>query len=368
MNKWIGRLLAWRRRGTGPGQIGLVFSIEKAHLIQFDRTPEGPVIRASVSVRYPESREELFAHPAGMKSFLNRALRSRPFSGRTVVSSLPLPDTRIFTVSVKVAEGQSLEDAIVREMRERIKNDLDDSVVDFLPTRGESRQSVERSAIVAVARRDAVTAYLRRLEHCGLEVRAIDIGPAALCRLMSYLPSGDGFPLLLLANFASTRTYLSIVSGRRLLLDREIEFGEDRLIKRAERALHMPGDTIRNLLGRDPAKPGASARADADAANAVLAEVLQPEFADLAQEIEKTLTYVASKHQGQSIERMYVIGTIANYPYVFDAVASLLRVPVSRLEPHKLFPGRPGAIDAAHVDHASGYSVATGLALRGLRS
>ena len=99
-------------------------------------------------------------------------------------------------------------------------------------------------------------------------------------------------------------------TGRRLILDRDVDFGEGQLAARLARTLDMPeADVLRLLYERGFRAAGEPATA---AIAQTIREVLRPEFAALAAEVNKTLIYTASKTRGQSVERIYLLGTCSS--------------------------------------------------------
>lgn len=361
----------WRRFGAPrmmPGArvapIGLDIAAERLHMVQFDAGAGRPVVRAAVSVPYAGGRDALLADPARLGALVRDAMASRPFRGRQVVSCLAPADMRTMVMSYQRAAGQDDAAAIVRELRERLHAELDSLVVDYLPIRADDLQSAERSAIVVTAPRERVLAYLAALAAARLQPVALDIGPAALARLVGALDAGRHTNTLLL-NFGRARSYLSVIWGRRLMLDRDIDFGEDRLAQRLADVLGMGlPEALRLLHTHGLDAQGGSSAARAAAIGHTVAEVLRPAFGVLAEEINKTLIYTASKTRGESVQRVRLLGSVARYPGVAAFVEELVSLPVEVLEPLRAFEARPGAFGADMPSRGVGIGVAAGLALR----
>jgi type IV pilus assembly protein PilM len=360
-----GMLNKFAPTSTKPGPIGLDLAAEKMHLVQMEQTGAGPRIRAGVSIAYPCPREELLANPVKFKQFVNKALSRRPFKGKRVVSCLPATDIEILFLTFKQFDGQSVSDAIVRELRERVKDGLDESVIDFLSIRDDKNQTGEKNAIVAIAQKKRVMEYLGMLEKAGLEPVALDIGPAALARLVANLPSNKTHPNVLLVNFGRDKSYLSVIWGKRLMLDREIDFGESRLIARVCKSLNIKEEIAYKLLYEQGMYSHISLHSDNDFAR-TLTEVLRPEFTALAEEVNKTLIYTASVTRGSSVEQSYLLGSVARYPQVASFMQNLLSVPVEVLNPFGSFPSNDNAALQTELDPIAGIALASGLCLRGM--
>jgi type IV pilus assembly protein PilM len=352
-----------------PAPIGLELGSERVHLVQFADDGTGRVLRAAASLPLPLPREALLADAGALKALVHDALRTHGFKGRRVVSCLPSPQLRIFPVSVTVGEGADEAAAFSAELRARLGAEIDDAVVDYLPVRGDDAEPRRRDALVALARRDAVMAYLTALERAGLEVAALDIGPAALARLVAHVNGEDAdtpHPNVLAINFGRQRSYLSVIWGRRLLLDREIEFAESTLLARVSGALGVDEAMARQLLTHKGLPDGTQpAGADAEISR-TLAEVLRPEFGALVAEVNKTLIYIASRSRGRSVDRVYVLGSVGRYPGADRLLQGLLSIPVSVLDPFERFRSLVSAAELGRLEPVAGIALACGLALRGV--
>lgn len=366
----LGRLLApLRRLAPAPsGVIGVEISPERLNLAQFDVTASGPVVRAAASLPYGGTRAALMTDAKRLQALLRDAFKGNGFRGNTVVSCLAPDELRILPISYTVAEGRDDDSCIAAEMRERLKDEIDTSVVDFLPVRNADGDASRRDALVAVATRDAVVRHVGLLERAGLRVSALDIGPAALARLVSFVNAADAreqYPNVLVVNFARQQTHLSVVWGRRLVLDRTIEFGERTLIERVARVLSLDDAMAQRLL-QEKGCDGAAEAGD-DLAR-TLFDVLRTDFAFLAGEVSKTLSYTASRSRGRGIDQVYLLGSIGRYPGVGRLVQDMIAVPAAVLDPFAAFGSRASALDLDSIKPIAGVALACGLALRGMRA
>jgi type IV pilus assembly protein PilM len=353
-------------RGAAGGPIGLDIATEKLHMVQLTADDDPPVILAAISLPYAGGRDALLADRKKLKALIDRARSARPFRGNIVVSSLPQSDLKTMALTYQRAAGQSEAEAIITELRDRLKEEIDDSVVDYIGIHSHDGQSAEKNAVVAIARRDRVLAYLEVLESAGLRVDALDFGPAALTRLVASMGQDVSHANALLINFGKERSYLSLIWGRRLMLDREVEFGETRLVMRLAKTLDMAQALAADLLYRHGFHDvGAEAGTDEAEITRTTTEVLRPEFSALAGEVAQTLIYAASKTRGQSVERIYLMGSAARYPRIASLIEGLVSMPVEVLNPFTVFTARPDAYVLAELDPIAGIGMATGLALRG---
>lgn len=350
--------------------IGLDMGLDRLNLAQMEKINGKVHIRAIASIPYPCSREELQRNPKILKALLKQAHATQPFKGSRVVSCLPIDQIKIITITYKRLEGQADAEAVVAELRERYKAELDNLVVDFMTLREDESSANQREALVALAPRDKVLAYLDLLTNAGLNVDSLDIGPAALARLVSHtgaihVPEYPALPNVLLINFGAESSFLSIIWGRRLMLDRPVEFSENRMFARMKQVLDMPEELMIRLL-YETIHNANLANDKPDEINQMVTEVLRPEIALLLQEINKTLVYMASKTRGKSVDQIYLTGRVARYPGILNYLRDQLHVAVDILDPVEVFAAEKYRLNDHVLGTMPGIALTTGLALRGV--
>jgi len=356
-------LKGWTARAAGA-PIGIDFAAHRLNLVQAVASPAGPALGAAVSVPYPLPRAELLASPRALRRFVDGALASAPFQGRRVVSALPPADVRILPLTVHVGGGIGEAQAVAKAAADHLGDGVDDAVLDYYQVRGADADSNERQVLVAVAQRPRVLAYLAMLESARLQPVALDIGPAAIARLLAALHGTDLGQSVLLINFGVGKSFLTVIWGRRLMLDREIEFGEELLTGRLAGALDLAAPMALALLKEHGIGARTAAAADDGAPSTRLQqsvrEILHPDCQALAEELARTQVYVASRTRGSTISRVYLNGSLARYPHIQDRIAELIDVPVQLLDPYEAFVRAQAPAD----DTATAIALAAGLALR----
>lgn len=365
---------AARPRTVPAPPIGADFAATALNLVQAAPRGDGFTLVAAVSIPYPAPRADLLAAPAELARFVGAALASRPFKGRRVISALPPADVRILPLTLASVPGQSDAQAVGKAAAEQLGIDARDAVLDYYPIRGADGDAGGKQVLVACAEKTRVLAYLAMLEAARLAPVALDIGPAAIARLLAAIHGSDIGQSILLLNFGSAKSFVTVIWGRRLMLDREIDFGEQHLAATLGAALDLPHDTATRLLrlhgignGSGAGGPhGGEGDGDAHAAlRGTIHEVLHPACLALADELAHTQVYVASRTRGSTISRVYLNGSLARYPDIQARIGALIDVPVHLLDPLDAF-GAAGARSAGDGDDIGrSIALAAGLALRG---
>jgi len=369
--KRVGQLVGGAARLTRSGRsgrvgpIGLDIGLESLNLVQLRFGADGSIgLRASACVHHTPDRDALLAAPAAFKARLAEALRGQPFAGRRVVTALPAQAVRILPVPYNISGGRSDGAAIAQVLRDRLDSDLSRYVIDYMPVRGDIN-APERLALVAVAQREAVIAHLELLRKAGMEVLALEIGPSAIKRLITTLAQPDSRENQLVINFGETTSYLTVVSGRRLLQDQEVSFGERAVLGQIATALQISHEEARVLVGRyGLGAPGARSVAadDGDVAQ-TLVEIIKPHLLRLVDEINRVLIYTASETHGASVGHIHLLGSLARWRGIEGLLQSMVEIPVGALDdPLGLFAAGVGDSDR----RGAALAIATGLALRGM--
>ncbi len=293
---------------------------------------------------------------------LRKALVSGGFKGRKVVSAMPHGKVRIHSVTYRPTRDRTDAEEIVHLMAERLESSLAEHVLDFLPVR-DATSDGERLALVIVSRRDEVIAYLELLRQAGLEVAALEIGPAAIRRLVCAMsPAGDPENVLVI-NAGDRASFMTMVSGRRLLFDQEIDFGERKLLDLVAGSLDMPASMVRDLVvGGGLGGASGTTLAEVDISGAIV-EILRPELKKLVAEIERAFLYATSETRGGGIRRVYLVGSIARWPGADRHLSMLAGMPVTSIpDPLAALTQTDGVNLPQRV--IPEIAVATGLALR----
>ncbi len=376
MNALVEKLkgsLAPTPRNSRVGPIGLHFAEEQVHAVQLRRLASGAYcLRAWASARYPDSREDALENSARLQRVLEKLLSRGRFQGRETVTALPPAMSRMTSLNYQVSNTTSDGEAILRLMESRVEGSINDYVIDFLPVRGDAN-SRDRVALVATSRRSDVLKFLEVLREVRLDVAELEVGPAAINRLISLLPRPENSRgNVLVINYGAEQTFITLISGRRLLMDKEINFGANMLVQQIARSLDVSPTmaeemAVREGLNQQAKKPfGATVQLTADDLNP-LVEIVRPVFAPLAEEVRRACLYAASESQGDVVEQVYTVGSIARWPGADQLLSEIARLPVATTLPlTAIFDGDDTSGTANYPGIGPELATATGLALRGL--
>lgn len=352
-----------------PGLIGLDIGYHTIHLCQLrSKSDGGYSILAKASIPFDQSREALLQNPSRLKRMINNALKSKPFRGRKVIALMPWSEVKIILLTYK-STAVDVDSEIIKMVAKRIDGDIDDYVIDYLPVRSNPTDE-EHMAAVSIVSKDKVMSLLRILNQCGLEVDALDIAPAALRRLVGTLyDSGDDN--ILLINTGADKSFLTIVSGRRLLYYQVIDFGQTRMLEMVAAELDISQDATLELINANGIGKTVQAFARLDnqgEISATLAEILKPCFLELIEEINRVLIFTASETHGAPLSRVCLLGSIAHWNGVEAMLMSMMNIDISAdsTDFWRVFQDENDQTTISWSSLFPELAIATGLALRGI--
>lgn len=343
------------------GPIGVDLGRNGLRLVQFVKNGNHVALHASVSVPFTA---ELFESSRLLRASIKKAFRENGFVGREIVASVQPQDAKIMMLSYMHQPGKRDEELVVQRITERVNDDINNYVIDYMMVRPEVKDGQERSVLVAMAQREVVVNYLEHLRKAGLEVKVLEIEPTAIRRLVSARHDHDLSANLVTVSMGNSQTYITVLSGRRLIYERDIEFGEQQLIALLCKELEIDEHEARSMFIRnDTVCTEDSDQHDQQASvTDALYSVLKPLFMEMVEDINMALVYAASETRGTPVKHVYLTNLIATWHGIDSFIGSLIDVPVSVLMPFEGF-SHAQAVNSESDPRAA---VATGMALHGL--
>jgi len=358
--------------GAATGPIGLHFSRDNLHMVQLEKHAGGLRLRSGLSVGYPGDRESLLSSPDDFKSFVKKSLKTGRFKGNDIVTCLP-GGVKIINLSYQIEAGQKIEDEIVKSIISSLGGAPEDYIIDYLPIRSESLTSRDKSILAMVASREKVLHFLELLTGAGLQVKAVDVGPASLGRLVSSLDHEKKFPHTLLINFAENKSYLTVFDGRRLIMDRELSLGLNKLLDTLSKSLAIDKEQALEILNRygfqakkEDLDGNGSGVYDREIVDSIL-EILKPYFYEVSDEVKKMLLFIKSETRGKTaVEHIYLLGCIAHFPGVDRFISEIFSLPASVFDPLAQITVNDGRTKHNNLEGPAHIALSVGFAMRGM--
>ena len=256
------------------------------------------------------------------------------------------------------------DELVVQRVAERIGDGIENYVIDYLMVRPEVKDGQERSVLAALADHEEVINYLEYLRKADFSVKVLEIEPTAIHRLISAKHNNERDVNLMSISMGYSQTYITVLSGRRLIYERDIGFGELQLIAALCKELDISEHEARTMLvrgGIDDASDEDENEQDVQVTDAFYS-VLKPLFMELVEDVNRALLYAAAETRGQPVKHIYLTSQVATWDGVENFIKTLVEVPVSILMPFEAFSGA----DMFSANSGPRGAAVTGMALYGL--
>lgn len=354
------------------GPIGFELGKTSVRAVQIQHGSTRPRLRTAASSRYPMPKEELMQNSTEFRLFVRAFLKEYGFHGHKIVTCTPSADLRTLTIDYPISDVANEEQAIVEQVRRRVDEDISELVIDYLPARSGAGAD-KHTSLVAVANAKKQIEFLEMHRKAGLEVIGLEIGPIAIRRLVENISRVKRTPNVLVVNCGVEKSYLTVTSGRRLMLDRGVSFGEKQVVEKLASALDMNYDAVLNLLlkyGVDQNRDSVDLLGGLIASNEIVStilEVVTPAFSEVVRDIERVASYVHAQLHGADISQIFLLGSIARWPGADVYLQGLVHRPVSILNPFECFFSDPASEKVLNHVPVAAMALATGCALSELR-
>lgn len=357
----ISKIVRKRDDAIQYGPIGIDFGPNGLRMVQFKKTGNVLELYASMHIAITDDVRESSKQ---LRAAIKQALKENRFVGREIVTCIQPEDVKILMLSYMHQPDKKDEELIVQRVAERVDDSIENYVIDYMMVRPEVGDGQERSALVALAHHDEVVNHLEHLRKAGLTVKLLEIEPTAIRRLISVQHGSEHDANLMTISMGYSQTYITVLSGRRLIYERDIDFGEIQLIAMLCKELDIDEHEARTMLERGNTNY-ATERSDNQQNNQVTEafySVLKPLFMELVEDINRALIYAASETRGMPVKHVYLTNRVATWHEIENFINTLIEVPVSVLAP---FDGFKNA-ELFNADSGPRGAVVTGMALHGL--
>jgi len=373
----LSRIKSWFK---SDAVIGFDLGLEKFNMVQISYHKGQPLIHAAASDYHDINLEDLMENLDPLKALIKKSYKNRKFTCRKVVTSVPSLFLLILFLNYQLGKNENDAEALITALKRRIKVDLNDYVIDYLPIKPDAIERNERMALVAMAKLEFVEQYLDFLGDCGFEVVAMEIGPVAIKRLINTLTVAGNPQKVMTLNFGTQISFLTVIWNNELLFDRKLDFGMSTIIDVVAKGFDVKSNVALELLhkfGLDVEQALVKTDDnfnldvddndnDASIKNAIY-DIVHPAFVNLAAEIRDIMVYIASETRGGAVEQIYLMGSLARLAGIDQVVDKLISTPVKILNPFYGIEVEDVSNTLYDLGPVTGVAVATGLALRELR-
>ncbi len=358
-------MFKWFDSGLCP--IGIDAGSQAIRMVQFRRHKDD---RAALSLQAAcrvelESVGSGVAGAPGLAAALKQALAQQPFSGKSVVLSLPADCVQTKSVRLPQMPDSDLNQALQWEAKDRFGFECGGASGGQLVwfRAGEVRRGTEvKDEILLFAVEGSVLAsYVEAVSGLGLRLTAVDLAPCAVYRAALRTHSGVTLPsagLGAMLDIGHRGSQIFITRGEELVFYKFIDIGGQKINEAVATKLGITpveATQMRSRLIMDSA-----ASEDNAPLTKALRDAMRAPLEELAKELDMCMRYFVVTFRGSRPETILLSGRQSGCLQVRETLTAALGLQVEEMQPMR---GVQDLGEAARPDRSGEWAVAAGLSL-----
>src|SRR3989337_4532542 len=295
--------------------IGIDIGTRSINVVQLAKSASELYIHEADIMMLPD---EKITEESKITDALSDLLKRNNFRGKEVVSRMHPSLVSIIQIKISQREGESEEQAILREAKEYLPCPVEEAVIDYLPISNVAGGTDETSKVLLIfVKRSEVIAHINVLKKIGLKANAIDIGPNAINRAIKRFKRPSEQRILVI-NIGDLSSFSTILWDDMVLIDRKMGWGENNITEKVVSNLDIDINEARKFMHRYGVDWSSAPRIVIDDDTCImpdedipahLYEIVSPALEELNKEIEKILIYCTSEMKGAMIDQIYLMGS-----------------------------------------------------------
>jgi type IV pilus assembly protein PilM len=314
---------------------------EKVELLASDY-----IAHAKILSQPDANRDELVAN--ALEKFLSR----NDITNDQVVVAVPGQHTLARFSKLPPVDDKKIPEIVRYEADQQIPFDIDEVIWDFQTFKEE--ESPELEVGIFAMKRELIREYLMHFENAGIEPIVVQAAPLALYNTAaSDGLLGDGTTTLL--DIGAENTDL-VVCTPHSLWTRTIPLGGNNFTEALVKSFKLSFSKAENL--KQSAASSKYARQ--------IFQAMRPIFADLVQELQRSIGFYTSTHREAKISKCLAMGNAFKLPGLQKYLQQNLSITVERPDSFKMIHPSAAVNAPQFAEQLLSFGVAYGLAIQGL--
>ncbi len=290
--------------------------------------------------------------PELISSALERFLSHNDISKDQIVVSVPGQHTLSRFTKLPPVAPKRIPDIVRYEADQQIPFDLDEVIWDYQTFQQEGMPDIEVG--IFAMKRELIREHLLHLEQAGIEPIVVQSGPLAVYNAIAY----DGLlcdETTIIIDVGAENSDL-IIGTPTGLWTRTVPIGGNSFTEALVKSFKLSFSKAEALK-----RTAASSKY----ARQVF-QAMRPVFADLVQELQRSIGFYSSTHRDASVERVIPLGNAFRLPGLQKYLQQNLGIDVLKPDSFKKASQKAVSGNEAFREHFLGFMTAYGLALQGL--
>ncbi|RJP39132.1 MAG: type IV pilus assembly protein PilM [Phycisphaerales bacterium] len=291
-------------------------------------------------------RDELITN--SIEKFLSR----NDISNDQIVVAVPGQQTLARFTKLPPVDKRKVPDIVRYEADQQIPFDMDEVIWDYQTFQQEDLPDIEVG--IFAMKRELIRGHLLHFEQAGIEPMIVQSGPLAVYNAaMREKMIGEETTILLDIGAEATDV---IIATRHGLWTRTIHIGGNRFTEALVKSFKLSFSKAENLK-----RTAASSRYARQ-----IFQAMRPIFADLVQELQRSIGFYSSTHRDARIDKVIGLGNAFKLPGLQKYLQQNLGYVVEQPSTYKSVSGSAAAAAPQFSENVLSFAVAYGLSLQGL--
>ena len=288
-----------------------------------------------------------------IRSALDKFLSTNSVAGSEVCVSVPGQSSFTRFVKLPPVDAKKIPEIVRFEAEQQIPFAIDEVIWRWQTFTDADSPDVE-VGIFAMKRED-IGNMLAYFTGVGMNVDVVQMAPLALYNFMAYDGQAAEQGATLLADIGAEKSDL-VVSDRGRIWTRTVQIGGNNFTEALVKSFKLSFSKAEKLK-----RTAASSKYARQ-----IFQAMRPVFADLVQEIQRSVGYYTSLHREARFKKLVGLGNGFRLPGLQKFLEQNLSIPVVRVDGYNKLRPAAGVNAAVFNDNALSFAVAYGLALQGL--
>ena len=296
-------------------------------------------------------------------------MKIKPKKIKNITSSLSGKLIDVRQISTLEMPDHELSVSLELEAKKHVPLDGTDAIIDYHLLGSNNEKLDQINLILSTTTKNIISEHAELLKNCKIKPGVFDADPIAISNIHQYSNELSEQGSDVLVNIGNSSTTIVVWGKNSSFFTREIEIAGDRINKELIRKynfdyLSAENKKIENgIKSLDEDKENDEVSEESSEVDTMPGGIMIEEktiFNELVDEIRKTLRFYMKNNNNSFFNTFYITGGGALLPGLDEFITNNLNVKVELLDPFKKIN------NSNKVDNPFEFSVALGLALRGL--
>ncbi len=284
---------------------------------------------------------------AALEKFLSR----NDISKAQVIVAVPGQQTLARFTKLPPHSAKKLPDLVRFEADQQIPFDMDEVIWDYQTFQEEGAPDLEVG--IFAMKRELLREHLLHFEQASIEPAAVQSSPLAIYNAARF-DGMVGSETTILVDIGAENTDL-IIATADTFWTRNVPIGGNHFTEALVKAFKLSFSKAESL----------KRSADTSKYARQIFQAMRPVFADLVQELQRSIGFYSSTHRESNVEKVVCFGDACKLPGLQKYLQQNLGLPVEKPDAFKCITFAGGAGGGDFKDHLLAFGVAYGLAIQG---